>query len=165
MQATAVLPPPVEQTWALERNSELRFEVAEGGAATVLLTAGNAEVHGVELALNKSYTLGSSRQGYIATFHGCSVRVSGNVTAYVSSETTLLAALEVQQNLELRREEAARNIKAAGSATERTVAGAGAGAGSAADAGGCDDVTVLRGVVGVPSCCILLVSSCSTVLL
>eukprot|EP01031_Cornospumella_fuschlensis_P033684 gene33684-40749_t len=41
--------------WILQKETELRCEVSEATALTLKLTAGNAEIFGVEMALNKEY--------------------------------------------------------------------------------------------------------------
>lgn len=92
---------------AINKEHELRIEVAQDGAATIKLISGSAELFGVELAEHRVYTLSPGRKIAIYSWYGAEVLVGGHVAAcYLSSETHMPLYANLHQRLEARREEA-----------------------------------------------------------
>lgn len=99
-----------KQEWHLPAESELRLEVGEADHFAVLLLEGNAELFGVEMALNKEYSF-SDENIAIFTWYGCKiVEVSGSCKmAYVSNDTPMVAIVNAHGLLEAKRDVALAN--------------------------------------------------------
>lgn len=105
-----------KQTFALEKESELRLEVPNyssasaqsgSGMCTVRLLSGSAELFGAELAIDKSYSLTGTKVA-IFTWHGCTLEVVGKLQiVYISKETNAnLSYVNTHAQLEALRDEA-----------------------------------------------------------
>ncbi|EDO49377.1 predicted protein [Nematostella vectensis] len=96
------------QQWKLEKDTELRVEVAEGDReAIIVLLSGNAEVFGTELVKNKKFTFRPGSKLAIFTWQGCSVEIQGPLeVAYKSKETPMVMYLNLHMALEQMRERA-----------------------------------------------------------
>ena len=119
------LPPPASADVTrhiLKVEEELRLEVNFSKTCDFQLTLrqGSAELYGVELALNKTYTLAADTGGMklaIFTWHGCVVDVEcrdgGSLEiSYISDETNSnVAAVNTHAQLEALRDEAAASQK------------------------------------------------------
>jgi len=112
------LPPPAStdvDRHVLKAEEELRLEVSFSKTCHCQLTLrqGSAELYGVELALNKTYTLAADTGGMklaIFTWHGCVVDVECDnlEISYTSDETNSnVAAVNTHAQLEALRDEAA----------------------------------------------------------
>lgn len=98
-----------KREWALKKETELRCEVGENATLTLKLTSGNAEIFGVEMAINKEY---SFRDQNIAVFtwYGCTVESSGEDSGiYLADSTPMIAYVNTHIQLEARREVAWAN--------------------------------------------------------
>ena len=118
---TGDLPPPASADVTrhiLKVEEELRLEVSFSKTCDFQLTLrqGSAELYGVELALNKTYTLAADTGGMklaIFTWHGCVVDVECRdgvslEISYTSDETNSnVAAVNTHAQLEALRDEAA----------------------------------------------------------
>ncbi|XP_042215212.1 protein CLP1 homolog isoform X1 [Homarus americanus] len=97
-----------EKEFKLDPDSELRFEV-EGKKETVdlKLTSGKAEVFGTELAPDKPYTFFSGAKVAVYTWHGCTLKVTGNTEGtYIAKETPMIMYLNTHACLERLRKHA-----------------------------------------------------------
>ena len=91
----------------LSKESELRLEVSDSGAAFLRLASGSAEVFGVELVEGRAYTLAPGRKLAAFTWHGAELQTWGAlVSSYQSDETAMPTYANLHQRLEARREEA-----------------------------------------------------------
>ena len=109
----------------LKAEEELRLEVSFSKTCDLQLTLrrGSAELYGVELALNKTYTLAADAGGMklpIFTWHGCVVDVecrdgTSLEMSYTSDETSSnVAAVNTHAQLEALRDEAAASPQQSG---------------------------------------------------
>lgn len=100
------------RTFELKSEAELRFEIpSDCTTATITLTRGSAEIFGVELALNRTYTLAAQKSSAAFTWHGASLtlKVPPDALAYVAGETPPMASyLVAHAALQDRRNLAAR---------------------------------------------------------
>ena len=72
----------------IQKDSEMRFEVATSGELHVKLMEGQAELFGTELVLRRTYIFPAAYKGAIFSFYGATVKVWGEKEAmYVSSDT------------------------------------------------------------------------------
>jgi polyribonucleotide 5'-hydroxyl-kinase len=102
------------QDWSLHKECELRCEVSENDVLTLKLTAGTAEIFGVEMALNRDY---SFRDQNIAVFtwYGCTIEsvlesaTADKSTIYVENTTPMIAYANTHIQLEARRDVALSN--------------------------------------------------------
>jgi polyribonucleotide 5'-hydroxyl-kinase len=101
--------PPADATrHVLAKESELRVEVAAGGAAFFQLVAGTAEVFGVEAAEGRAYALAADRRVALFTWFGAEILLWGAVSgAYVSDESQVPLAAALHAQLDARRAAAA----------------------------------------------------------
>ena len=105
----ALLPPAGAALYKLDKECELRVEVPAKGLAYLRLRAGAAEILGVELAPERTLTLGQSRKLALFSWLGCEVQVWGAECAvYVSRESQVPLFANLHQQLEARREAAER---------------------------------------------------------
>lgn len=97
------------KSWVLKKESELRCEVQENDFLTLRLTAGSAEVFGVEMALNKDY---SFRDQNIAVFtwYGCTIESWGSeASIYVTDSTPMISYVNTHVQLQAMRDVALNN--------------------------------------------------------
>lgn len=99
----------VQETYILQAETELRSEVPLGGTFKVVLVEGNAEMFGIEMALNREYVF-SDENIAIFTWYGCKLQtVSENASTYVSDSTPMVAYVNTHMQLEARRDAALAN--------------------------------------------------------
>jgi len=99
----------VQETYTLSAETELRSEVALGGLFKATLLEGNAEMFGVEMALNREYVF-SDENIAIFTWYGCKLQtVAENASSYVSDSTPMVAYVNTHMQLEARRDVALAN--------------------------------------------------------
>jgi hypothetical protein len=103
------LSPPEGDRHVLEAETELRLEVSHGSLALLILQKGSCELWGVELALNKTYTLTGGAKLALFTWHGCVIDVACEnlEISYISDETNAnVAYVNTHAQLETLRDEA-----------------------------------------------------------
>ena len=71
----------------LKKESEIRCEVQENSSLSVKLTAGSAEIFGVEMAPNKEYIFRDQNIA-IFTWYGCTLDISGDDSGLYESDST-----------------------------------------------------------------------------
>jgi polyribonucleotide 5'-hydroxyl-kinase len=77
-----------KKKWTLERETEFRFEVAEGSNVKIKLVEGFAECFGAEIAKGKEYAF-SNCNSCIFTWQGCTIEVDGSCKAYIGKQTPM----------------------------------------------------------------------------
>ncbi|KAJ3712227.1 Pre-mRNA cleavage complex II protein Clp1-domain-containing protein [Lentinula raphanica] len=78
--------------WALDAETEYRFELDIGTSIAITLVRGRAEIFGAELVEGKPYIFGSECKAAVFTWVGCTIQVTGQPsTEYVSDETPMSA--------------------------------------------------------------------------
>ncbi|RYH19365.1 hypothetical protein EON65_26210 [archaeon] len=98
-----------KREWVLQKETELRCEVSEATVLTLKLTAGNAEIFGVEMALNKEYSF-KDQNIAVFTWYGCSIESSGGESGmYIADTTPMVAYVNTHIQLEARRDVALVN--------------------------------------------------------
>lgn len=98
-----------KREWILQKETELRCEVGENAVLTLKLTSGNAEVFGVELALNKEYSF-KDQNIAVFTWYGCTLEtIGGDSGLYVADSTPMVAYVNTHIQLEARRDVALAN--------------------------------------------------------
>ncbi|XP_069192677.1 protein CLP1 homolog isoform X1 [Procambarus clarkii] len=96
-----------EKVFKLEPNCELRFEVEGKEPVGVKLTSGKAEVFGTELVSDKRYTFLSGASVAVYTWHGCTLKITGNTQGtYIANDTPMVMYLNTHACLERLREHA-----------------------------------------------------------
>lgn len=118
IDAESTDPPPRSYTLAPEY--ELRFEVPpDVTTATLTLQGGAAELFGIELALNKPYTLPPSLNAAAFTWHGATLvlQCPTAVVSYIATDTPMPAYISAHAVLQSKRQLA----KAAGVPGPRAV--------------------------------------------
>jgi polyribonucleotide 5'-hydroxyl-kinase len=108
LSATDDLPPPQGERHVLAAEIELRLEVSHG-SLSLILQKGSCELWGVELALNKIYTLTGGAKLALFTWHGCVIDVDCEnlEISYTSDETNAnVAYVNTHAQLETLRDEA-----------------------------------------------------------
>lgn len=98
------------QSWSLDAEAELRFEVDFEQWVTVIMKHGTCEVLGIELAPNRAYTFAGCKLA-VFTWHGCEIETRGSAQHLYQTrrgETTMGSTLNAHAFLESRREKAAR---------------------------------------------------------
>jgi len=99
----------VQETYILQAETELRSEVAMGGCFKVTLIEGNAEIFGIEMALNREYVFSDDNVA-IFTWYGCKLQTaSESASTYVSDSTPMVAYVNTHMQLEARRDAALAN--------------------------------------------------------
>mmetsp|Transcript_2425 Transcript_2425/g.7250 ORF Transcript_2425/g.7250 Transcript_2425/m.7250 type:complete len:436 (-) Transcript_2425:599-1906(-) len=105
--------PPVSKRFELKAEEELRIEATEGADVKLVLLSGDAEILGIELALNKTYNI-SNRKLPIFSWHGCSISVTGPTDiAYTASETPMPSYVNAFSVLHYKRLAAAKALEEA----------------------------------------------------
>jgi polyribonucleotide 5'-hydroxyl-kinase len=102
------LPPPEGERHVLAAEIELRLEVSHG-SLSLILQKGSCEIWGVELALNKTYTLTGAAKLALFTWHGCVIDVDcENLEIFYTSDETNanVAYVNTHAQLESLRDEA-----------------------------------------------------------
>ncbi|KAJ3003434.1 UNVERIFIED_CONTAM: Cleavage polyadenylation factor subunit clp1 [Siphonaria sp. JEL0065] len=95
------------RAYTIEAFHELRIEVGPKGSVTVVLTKGQAEVFGSELAVGAEYVLAPLSLIAVFSFAGGSVKVKGvALSEYVGSETPASQVLNLHLALEAVRRDA-----------------------------------------------------------
>ena len=93
----------------LKKESEIRCEVQENSSLSVKLTAGSAEIFGVEMAPNKEYIFRDQNIA-IFTWYGCTLDISGDDSGlYESDSTPMVSYVNTHVQLEARRDVALAN--------------------------------------------------------
>jgi polyribonucleotide 5'-hydroxyl-kinase len=77
-----------KKKWTLEKETEFRFEVAEGSNVKIKLVDGFAECFGAEIAKGKEYSF-SNCNSCIFTWQGCTIEVDGACKAYIGRQTPM----------------------------------------------------------------------------
>ncbi|CAG0890727.1 unnamed protein product [Cyprideis torosa] len=97
-----------KQTFELDRDSELRFEVEDkNGTVKLVLEQGMAEVFGSELVPRKEYVFTYGAKIAVFTWHGCVVHLYGKPdVAYIAKDTPMSIYLNTHAGLEQLRIEA-----------------------------------------------------------
>ncbi|XP_065919464.1 polyribonucleotide 5'-hydroxyl-kinase Clp1-like [Dysidea avara] len=100
-----------EKEYVLERESELRLEVASS-PVSVLLLSGTVEVFGTELAKRRPYEFQSGAKVAFFTWHGCTLKLMGSPeVAYISRETPMVLYLNTHIAVDQIRHRASREGK------------------------------------------------------
>ncbi|KAF8809060.1 hypothetical protein BYT27DRAFT_7095233 [Phlegmacium glaucopus] len=86
--------------WALEPETEYRFELDPGASLAIKLTQGRAEIFGFELAEGKVYLFGFECKAAVYTWQGCVLEMSEPSTEYVSDETPMRTYANLHMALE-----------------------------------------------------------------
>eukprot|EP01036_Dinobryon_divergens_P056254 gene56254-75112_t len=98
-----------KKEWVLKAESELRCVVAESETMTIQLLDGNAEIFGIEMAINRDYTF-HDQSIAVFTWYGCKLEMTGNCqSSYISTETPMVAYVNTHVQLEARRDVALAN--------------------------------------------------------
>lgn len=98
-----------KKDWILKKESELRCEVQETDFLTLRLTSGNAEVFGVEMALNKDYSFRDQNVA-VYTWYGCTIESWGAETSiYIADSTPMIAYVNTHVQLQAMRDVALNN--------------------------------------------------------
>lgn len=94
--------------FVLDPDCELRFEIESKNEKVKLeVLTGLAELFGTELVKGKSYEFGTGDKVAVFTYHGCTVRVTGNMdVCYVAKETPMVQYLNSHSALEALRDKA-----------------------------------------------------------
>lgn len=101
----------IKKEWNLKAESELRCVLAENEAIIVQLVEGNAEIFGIEMAMNREYTFRDENIA-VFTWYGCKLEASGSCqSAYISSETPMVAYVNTHAQLEAKRDVALANLE------------------------------------------------------
>ncbi|XP_070566649.1 polyribonucleotide 5'-hydroxyl-kinase Clp1-like isoform X2 [Ptychodera flava] len=109
MAETAMKSDENSTEYQLARDSELRFEVENNEEVEVQLKDGMAEIFGTELTKNNTYKFTSGAKIAIFTWHGCTIRMTGQTeVAYVSKDTPMVTYLNSHAALEQMRQQAER---------------------------------------------------------
>src|SRR5689334_20691239 len=98
-----------KRIWNLRKETELRCEVSKHDCLTLSLTAGSAEVFGVEMAMNKEY---SFRDQNIAVFtwYGCTIESWGaEFFLYVVGVKSPMIYTDIHDQLQAMRDVALNN--------------------------------------------------------
>lgn len=91
--------------WNVRANSELRCEVKDKEYLEVRLLEGNAELFGVELAVDQKYVFNGLENIAIFSWYGCKLETDGSChTLYVSEETPMSVLANIHSQLEGRRD-------------------------------------------------------------
>lgn len=99
----------IRKEWKLKEESELRCEVGESDPLFVKLLKGNAEIYGVEMALEKEYAFLDENLA-IYSWYGCVIETVGNCEAlYLSDSTPMTSYVNTHIQLEARRDVALGN--------------------------------------------------------
>lgn len=99
----------VPRNFELQAETELRFEVPpDCSTATITLTRGSVEIFGIELALNRAYTLAPLESSAAFTWHGATITLHAPAAAlaYVASDTPMPSYLVAHAALQGQRESA-----------------------------------------------------------
>ena len=97
------------QTWTLLAETELRCEVDSTGEPLIIrLKDGNAEIFGIEIAIDKDYIFKDENVA-VYTWYGCKIETSGGKEFYVTERTPMVAYANTHAQLEARRDVALAN--------------------------------------------------------
>lgn len=102
--ATAVLP----TRYTLAAESELRCEVGEAVTLKLKLVEGNAEIFGIEMAINKEYIF-QDENFAVFSWYGCIIESVGGSNLYTEPNTPMVAYVNTHSQLEARRDVAVAN--------------------------------------------------------
>lgn len=95
----------------MKAESELRCALAENETIVLQLVEGNAEIFGIEMAMNREYTFRDENIA-VFTWYGCKLEASGTCqSAYISSETPMIAYVNTHAQLEAKRDVALANLE------------------------------------------------------
>lgn len=94
--------------YLLEAESELRCEVNDIDPLTLRLIEGNAEIFGIELAMNKEYKF-LDENFAVFTWYGCKIEASGGGAMYTADSTPMVSYVNTHAQLEARRDVALAN--------------------------------------------------------
>ncbi|KAI0345428.1 hypothetical protein BDW22DRAFT_1412293 [Trametopsis cervina] len=98
--------------WALNAESEYRFELDPGASLAIKVVRGQAEIFGAELVEGKTYLFYEECKAAVFTWRGCTIEVTGTPgTEYVSDETPMHAYGNVHLALEAMRIRALNKTK------------------------------------------------------
>jgi polyribonucleotide 5'-hydroxyl-kinase len=101
--ATTTAAAPAEEI-VLARECEYRVEISAQAEITVKLVSGSAELFGVELAIDREYTL-RDQKAAIFSWYGATLQVRGTPeVAYTSDETPMNSYVNIHAQLQKRRE-------------------------------------------------------------
>uniref|UniRef100_A0A7S1EUV0 Protein CLP1 homolog n=1 Tax=Timspurckia oligopyrenoides TaxID=708627 RepID=A0A7S1EUV0_9RHOD len=97
----------VSETFELEAENEFRLEVRHGGVVSLMITKGDAELFGRELALNRSYSFSGTKIA-IFSWHGTTIVIESSSSvkpdvAYVVTETPMPIYVNAHAVLQQRR--------------------------------------------------------------
>ncbi|KAG6876795.1 Cleavage polyadenylation factor subunit clp1 [Termitomyces sp. T159_Od127] len=110
---TEAKPAAPKKEWAIEPESEYRFELDPGTTLAIKLLRGHAEIFGSELAEGKQYLFGSECKAAVFTWRGCTIEMSlpgQPSTEYVSDETPMAAYANLHIAFEQMRVRALRAV-------------------------------------------------------
>ena len=89
----------------LGAGSELRCEVKEKEHLVLHLLEGNAEIFGVELAIDHKYCFSGEENIAVFSWYGCKLETEGSCqTLYTAEETPMTALVNIHAQLEARRD-------------------------------------------------------------
>lgn len=95
--------------YTLSSETELRCEIPEKETLTLTVVRGNAEIFGVELVCNKTYTFTDDNIA-IFSWYGCEIETtSDKATVYVADSTPMVSYVNTHMQLEAKRDVALAN--------------------------------------------------------
>ena len=96
--------------YVLNAESELRCEVSDSEPLTLKLLEGNAEIFGIEMALNKDYKF-LDENFAVFSWYGCKLEAqsSGGENLYIADSTPMVSYVNTHAQLEFRRDVALSN--------------------------------------------------------
>jgi polyribonucleotide 5'-hydroxyl-kinase len=100
-----------KRTIELKAQEELRFEVGEGETFELTLINGKAEIFGVELVLNQTYTFYEDTSLACFTYHGATLEITHISDCYVAGDTPMNQYLETHMLFEEQRNKAGTELK------------------------------------------------------
>eukprot|EP01097_Dermamoeba_algensis_P005002 TRINITY_DN3188_c0_g1_i1.p1 TRINITY_DN3188_c0_g1~~TRINITY_DN3188_c0_g1_i1.p1 ORF type:complete len:423 (-),score=70.73 TRINITY_DN3188_c0_g1_i1:217-1485(-) len=98
-------PQTKSQLFSLQKEHELRVEVAINQTASLTMSRGTAEIFGAEIAENRKYTFTGVNIA-VFTWHGCNIEVVGECHAYVANETPMISYINTHVYIEEKRRQA-----------------------------------------------------------
>ena len=89
--------------WTLLAESELRCEVSETEPLYLRLVEGSAELHGIELPLDKEFAF-IDENFAVFTWYGCIIETTGGKSLYTSDSTPMVSYVNTHIQLEAMRD-------------------------------------------------------------
>ena len=89
--------------WTLLAESELRCEVSETEPLYLRLVEGSAELHGIEIPLDKEFAFIDDNFA-VFTWYGCVIETTGGKSLYTSDSTPMVSYVNTHIQLEAMRD-------------------------------------------------------------